>query len=143
MLRELLRCPTEGPDALASRWARGPRSTDERDELVSVSGALRDARVFRAALTSASGGRAPDDRIGALSVLIRHYDPYYQASPRFLATGSPGAPIPRSPHASSVDGAQRLPGSAKREVGELLARIVASEGDPSVRRAALVLRQGL
>ncbi len=72
-------CPSSGPAALAQLWpAQRSRSRSQRDALVETSGSLRDDRLFRAVSGIAIGSRYPTaDRIAALRVLIRYYDPTF------------------------------------------------------------------
>ena len=142
----LTRCPESGPRTLAATWTRpGMAGSDAGPTLVEVSGLLRDARVFRAVRSVATSADRPvADRLAALQVLVRHFNPNYARSSEFLLSAAPGSPIPTQLDGpSAVDGAAPLPADARSQVGRVLAALAISDPDATVRGAARRLRQSL
>jgi hypothetical protein len=140
-------CPSSGPPALAERWGeRNVPGGREGAELVDATGSLRDARLFAAVRRVATdGGRPVADRLAALQALMRYHDPSFVPSLEYLmATSPPLSPIARRIGGPEpLDGSAPLPGTTRRDIGELLAQLAASDDNAMVRRAALRLRQAV
>jgi hypothetical protein len=82
-------------------------------------------------------------RLAALQVLAAYYDPKFHALPEWLRTAHVGDPIPMNVHGGGRKGVTPLPESRTAELPALLARLARNDADPTVRHAALLLRQGL
>jgi hypothetical protein len=145
-LESLMRCPSTGPSTLVQLWAReGPRDKMLRSALVEASGALRDARVFEELLRVTRRSQSPlQDRLASLRALLRLYDPSYSLSEDYLLSDAPRSTLPRSTEAAEqTEGSSQLPSDYRLQVGRELARLAGADGDPSMRRAALHIRQAL
>jgi hypothetical protein len=140
------RCSASGPAALAEVWKRnGVGSSEVRNVLVDATSALRDTRLFDVIVGVATNeDRPPMDRLAALQVLMRYYNPSYAPSIENLRTAPEWSSVARRVDGPlPIDGSSPLGDSARARIASTLARLGASESDTTVRNAALVLRQTL
>lgn len=129
------------PCGRAVRAIQGASPRAEDFDLV-AGGCARDAARVRveAERTARNAAAERAARLAALRVLVTGVQPDLSLSSQWLATARPGDMLPRSAHhapARAVDAADR---DAVRSALDDLSH---SEGDTEVRRASLVLRQGL
>jgi len=139
-------CPVTGPDALADVWARhGAADGTARMNLVEATSTLRDRRLLDAMTrTAGSANRPVTDRLAALLVLMRYYDPRFAPDMENLAGGADGASIPMRIHEQRATNAvSPMPETVRQQISELFARLAAADGDTAVRAGALRLRQVL
>lgn len=142
----ITRCPVSGPAALAELWARpGSRAESAREALVEASAIMRDARLFRALLRVANGRDFPaEERLAVLRVLLRFYDGRYAPSREYLLSTERYRSIPTMAGSPDVvEGIEPLPADARRQIGEVLARLSVGDDNLQIRGAALRLRQAL
>jgi hypothetical protein len=104
-VREITRCPFTAPTAISALMTRSGLTDEVREAVVDAGGTVRDARLYRAAFSVASGRGTAADRLAALRMLMRHYDLAYQPSLEYLTSGARGAPIPRGFDVLAVQGA--------------------------------------
>lgn len=144
-IQHLSSCPKSGPNALADAWKRpGGRSDEQAGALVEATATLRDEQLLSATVeTALAVGNAPIDRVRALQVLARYFDSRLAPSLEFLTQAAVGSTIPTRFDAFSVEGATPLRASARREIGQVLARLGTADADPLVRGAARRLRQSM
>lgn len=144
-LRVLAKCPSSGPQALSKLWAAPDLiSSVELSSLLSASKALRDNRLYQAALAaSRNAGHSLDARLASLELLTAYYDRRLAVTRNYLTSATLGDPIPAQPHAQGLAGDDALPEGRAREIPELLADLAQNETDAVLRGAALRLRQAL
>jgi hypothetical protein len=141
---EAARCPVTGPSGLAFYWSRTDRAASIDSRTIEASALLRDARLFRAlsGVARSAGPRA--NRIAALAVLARYYDPRYGAAEAFLAGDEPGTSLPRRIGGRApVVGTEPLPADHRTQIGALALQLATSDPDSGIRSAAHRLRQAL
>jgi hypothetical protein len=139
-------CLASGPTALAAVWKRnGVGSSEARDVLVEATSSLRDTRLFEVIVGVATDGSRPStDRLAALQVLMRYYNPSYAPTVDNLRTAPEWSSVARRLDGPApINGTSPLGDSARAQIATTLARLGASESDTTVRKAALVLRQTL
>lgn len=84
------------------------------------------------------------DRLAALQVLMRYYNPRYAPSIDALRTAPEWSSVAwRVDGPRPIDGTSPLADSTRPQIAGTLARLAASESDSTVRNAALVLRKTL
>lgn len=144
-LGALSACKASAPAALSREWMRThSRTSEAREALVHASRQIRDRRVQEAVeRTAMLSDRETDDRVAALRVLISYYDPSSVPSHAYLTGGQVGDPIPLTTHLSGGTGREPLADGFRQSFLELLASLASSDGDATVRGAALRLRQSL
>jgi len=151
-IQNIGRCPVTGPLALSEVWARhGTRGAAVRRQLVDVTASLRDGRLFeRMVDVATNSANADNDRVAALIVLMRYYDPRYVPRAQDITARRTSTRFASQPIVPMVvdgvmliNGATPMPGSAPQEVGRVFAQVAANDRDTPVRRAALALRQTL
>jgi hypothetical protein len=145
-IRSASGCPSSGPTALAVMWIQRAAADDAtRAALVEASSSLRDTRVFDAVAGIATARDRPvGDRLAALQVLMRYYNRRYVPSVEDLTSGPPGSPITRRVGGPApVNGSSPLAETTRGEIGALLSMLASSDGDSTLRGAALRLRQRL
>jgi hypothetical protein len=139
-------CPSTGPAALAELWTtRGAGDGNARMNLVEATASLRDPRLFDViARIAAAADRPRPDRLAALLVLMRYYDPRYGPGMEDLAGSIYGASVPMNIHSPApVTGPSPATVALRRQIGALFARLAASDDDAAVRTGAGRLRQVL
>jgi hypothetical protein len=136
--RYLAECPAEGPAVLTAQWRTATLSTEEIEQLTRSSLRLRDARLYRAMMSTAADRSRPSDvRAAAMLVLSRYVNVH---SAVWLSQLVPPDSITRirlplgsSVDVAQVDGTEALGHGIGPEVLGLLERIGADRVNEPVR----------
>lgn len=142
-LEQLAACPVTGPDAVGAVWKNGSSLPgSELTTLINSSRRIRDGRLYATVFAvAADGGRSPQLRLAALSVLAAYYRPDMAPSLGWLRSAPIGEPVPSVTDAYAGNGSVALPDSRKTEFPALLARLAQGDPDSDVAKAALRVRQ--
>lgn len=139
-------CPVSGPSALGEVWERvSELSGAERGHLVEATSLIRDVRLLNSVVAVATDpGRADQDRVAALQVLMRYYNPGYAPSfAALLSKDESRAVATRIDGPQPINGAVALPATTRKQIGAVLAQLSASDPSSAVQGAARLLRSQL
>lgn len=137
-------CPEEGPGTLARLWKTPPSDSASRHVLSSVSGRVRDQRLFDALVEAASNesfGTAA--RLDAIAALAEETDSTlvveFRQPPSHARSPGPRVEILRLTHAASETGAHPLGRDVAARVVRFLRGLSATDSDPAVRYVSGVI----
>jgi hypothetical protein len=140
-------CAEEGPTTLAQLWKNAPSDSASRRALASVSGRVRDQRVFDALVEVASDQRVgTPTRLDAITALTALTDSSLvielRAQPSRGQAKGPRVEMSRLSHPVYTAGTHSLPPDVAARVTAVLERLSTSDSDSVVRyvSAAIVRR---
>jgi hypothetical protein len=141
-------CPDEGPVTLARLWKTPPVDSASRHALSSVSGRIRDRRLFGALVAAVSDGRlGTAARLDAIAALAAQTDSMlvveFVEPPARQRSRGPRVQMLRLSHPIVTMGAQPLGMDVTARVVGLFEKLSTSDPDPVLRYVSGVVARNL